>query len=88
MEINMAKLDETISVTECKDGFWLYDTTRGMNLSMRAPTKDQAFFEALKYYQNRLLEVENDLNTLQGKVNRVITELVGAEVAEEGYDQP
>ena len=62
------KYDDTLSVTECKSGFWLYDTTRGMNLSMRAESKDVAFFEALKYYQKRLLMVESELKELKEKV--------------------
>lgn len=34
--INSTKLTETLTLSECSDGFWLYDKTRGMNLSMRA----------------------------------------------------
>lgn len=33
--INSTKLTETLTLSECSDGFWLYDKTRGMNLSMR-----------------------------------------------------
>lgn len=66
--INHIKLDETISITECTDGWWLYDTTRGMNLSLHAKTKDAAFFEALKYYQKRLIEHEKALKGLRAKV--------------------
>jgi len=61
--------DDTIIVTEQKDGFWLYDTTRGMNLSMRAKSKDDAFIQALKYYQKRLLNVETRLHSLQDKID-------------------
>lgn len=31
-------LTKTLTLSECSDGFWLYDETRGMNLSMRART--------------------------------------------------
>jgi hypothetical protein len=56
--------DKTILLTEQKDGFWLYDTTRGMNLSMRAETSEAAFRSALLYYQNRLAKVEQELTGL------------------------
>ena len=66
------ELDETLSITECKDGFWLFDKTRGMNLAMRAKTKDEAFFKALKYYQKRLLKVEADLKDINSKVDNFV----------------
>ena len=66
------RFDETLAITECKDGFWLYDKTRGMNLSMRAKSKDDAFFEALKYYQRRLLEVEGSLRDLSLRINNFV----------------
>ncbi|WPK37415.1 hypothetical protein [Escherichia phage AV123] len=33
--INHKELNPTLSMSECTDGFWLYDDTRGMNLAMR-----------------------------------------------------
>lgn len=66
------KYDDTLSLTELKDGFWLYDTTRGMNLAMKKKTKEEAFFKALKYYQERLLKIEAELKTLTGKVDNFI----------------
>jgi len=59
------ELTDTISLTECRDGFWLYDKTRGMNLAMRAKTERAAFLEALAYYQKRLKEVGSELASLQ-----------------------
>lgn len=58
----------TLSLTECSDGFWLYDETRGMNLSMRAKTEREAFVEALEYYQERLTRVEGHYRELNKKV--------------------
>lgn len=57
-----------ISLTQHKDGWWLYDPTRGMNLSMKAFTEKDALLEALDYYQKRLLLVEKDLSDLSKKV--------------------
>jgi hypothetical protein len=76
-------LDETLSLAECKDGFWLYDTTRGMNLSMRAKTAEAAFFEALKYYQARLLKVEGELKTLSKKVDSFVSSVCPEDDGEE-----
>ena len=55
--IKNTKLTDTLTLSECHDGFWLYDKTRGMNLSMRAKTPTDAFVKALTYYQRRLSEV-------------------------------
>ena len=60
--------DDTLAITKHKGGFWLYDTTRGMNLAMREPTESDAFFKSLKYYQKRLLKVEAELSELKSKV--------------------
>jgi hypothetical protein len=61
------------------DGFWLYDKTRGMNLSMRAKTKDDAFFGALKYYQRRLQEVEAAHKDLAAKVAAFVDQFTDEE---------
>lgn len=50
-------------------GFWLWDETRGMNLAIRAETERDAFVDAIKYYQNRLIEVENAYKTLRSHVD-------------------
>ncbi|MED6573021.1 DUF1033 family protein [Escherichia coli O157] len=74
--INSKVLTNTLSITECTDGFWLYDETRGMNLSMQAKSEEAAFVEALEYYQERLQEVENDYNNLKAKVDHFIGQVV------------
>ena len=48
--INHKELSPTLSMSECTDGFWLYDDTRGMNLAMREKTEEAAYIEALEYY--------------------------------------
>lgn len=67
-------LTETLALSECKDGFWLYDETRGMNLAMRCDTERAAFIEVIEYYQNRLKEVEAELQSISTKVNRFVSE--------------
>ena len=49
--IRTKTISEFLELTECNDGFWLYDTMRGLLLSMRAQTETAALVEALTYYQ-------------------------------------
>ena len=70
------KLSATISLSECTDGFWLYDKTRGMNLAMREESKDLAFLVALEYYQKRLQDVESEYKTLKTKVDNFIEQFL------------
>jgi hypothetical protein len=74
--IHHTQLTGSLGLTECKDGFWLYDTTRGMNLSMKAKTAEAAFVEALTYYQKKLTEVEGSLYSLQSKVQSFVCQFV------------
>ncbi len=76
------KLSDTLSLCEYRNtksghfGFWLYDETRGMNLSMRAKTAQDAFVEALHYYQVRLKHVEGEHNNLKLKVDAFVSQFV------------
>lgn len=67
--------NETLSLSECTDGFWLYDETRGMNISMRAKTEQSAFIEALMYYQERLQKIEAEHKSILEKVNAFIAQI-------------
>lgn len=71
-------LNDTLTLSECHDGFWLYDKTRGMNLSMRAKTQTDAFVEALTYYQSRMSEVETEYRTLRGLVDAFVSNFTEA----------
>lgn len=77
---NVVKLSDTLSLCEYKSGghlgFWLYDDTRRMNLSMRAKTGTDAFIEALTYYQKRLTAVEADYASLRAKVDSFVVQFV------------
>jgi hypothetical protein len=70
--ISQKQLTSTIILSECSDGFWLYDKIRGMNLSMRAKTEENAFVDALTYYQNRLLKAEANYKSISEKVDLFI----------------
>ena len=69
-------LSENVAITECADGWWLYDKTRGMNLAMRAESRDSAFMAAITYYQRRLIEVEAGYSTLKSKVDCFVGQFV------------
>ena len=77
--IASTKLSDTLTISECHDGIWLYDETRGMNLAMKAKTRDEAFTDALSYYQERLSKVEKEYRTLQSKVLTFVEKFVDTE---------
>jgi hypothetical protein len=81
--ISHTQLTETLGLTECKDGFWLYDKTRSMNLSIRAPTLQDAFVEALTYYQRRLADVERAHASLTARVDAFVSQIKPDEIDEE-----
>ncbi len=65
---------DTLSLHECNDGYYLYDYVVGMNISMRAKTEQDAYIEALLYYQKRLVEVKKDYKTLNDKVEGFLSQ--------------
>ena len=77
--INNIKLTDTLTMSECTDGYWLYDSTRGMNLSMRAKTQEDAFVEAITYYQKRSKNVEAELEKLNESVSVFINSISNEE---------
>ena len=56
---------DTLSLHECTDGYYLHDYVVGMNISMRAKTEQDAYIEALLYYQRILVEVKNRLQNFE-----------------------
>ena len=71
--ISQVKLTDTLTLTECKDGYWLYDYSRGMNLSMHAKTERDAFVEAITYYQKLSIEGKKELNKLNSAIDIFIS---------------
>lgn len=67
--------NDTISLTQGNDGFWLHDKILGMNISMKAKTEQAAFVESLMYYQKRLKEIKSDYNLLYSKVDSFVGSL-------------
>ncbi len=71
----------SLCLSECTDGFWLWDETREMNLSMKAKTERVALVETILYYQRRLAEVETDRDAMRARIDDVLNAL-GAEETE------
>lgn len=71
--ISSVNLSDTLHLTEIGPksgdrGFWLYDDTQGMNLAMRATTREAALLEALRYYQTYLAKARAERNALHLQV--------------------
>ena len=77
--ISSEGISPTLTLSECTDGFWLYDDTRGMNLAVRAKTKTEAFVKALSYYQDRLGRVEKNYQELKQKVDLFVEQFTEEE---------
>ena len=70
---------ETLCLTECTDGYFLYDYVIEMNISMRAKTEQDACIEALLYYQKTLQELKLNYKTLNNKVEKFVSEFLDEE---------
>lgn len=79
LPISHTVLSPTLEITECHDGFWLWDDTLEMNLVMRADTRDAAFTEALTYYQEKLKETTTQLVALKTKVRAFVEQVTEQE---------
>ena len=84
--IRSIKLTDTLTISECKDGYWLYDKTRGMNLAMKAKTEQDAYVKAITYYQKRCAEIELRNNKIYDNVNKFIESLSDDEEVYMGCD--
>lgn len=70
--IQSLKLSDSITLTECSDGWWLWDQTRKMNLAMKAASKEAALLSALDYYQDRFNRLDAQHKDLKLKVENFI----------------
>ena len=74
--IRSIKLTDTLTLSECKNGWWLYDKVVGMNLGIRCKSPEDAFVEALTYYQERLTLAEGNLKSLSEKVEIFVDQFI------------
>lgn len=77
--INSIDLTDKLTLSECADGYWLWDDTRKMNLAMKAKTPQDAFLECISYYQGRLSEIETKYGELSKKVNSFVSQFTEEE---------
>jgi hypothetical protein len=70
--VTVISVKNSFNLSKGRDGFWLYDETRRMNLSMCALSEISAFMETLEYYQKRLKTVEKELYALHSKVENFV----------------
>ena len=69
--IKTTPIGDSLHLSECHDGYWLYDDTRGINIAMRAETENAALIQALLYYQRHTLKIENRNKVLVNAVNSI-----------------
>lgn len=68
--------NDNFSLSECNDGFYLYDYIAKMNIVMRAKNEQEAYMQALLYYQKKLSILKSNHEDLQGKVQTFISQFV------------
>ena len=73
--IRAEKLTDTLTLSERKDGFWLYDTTETWHIAARAESRDEAFIKAIEYYRHGLREQKKrKYEELRRKVEGFVTQ--------------
>jgi hypothetical protein len=84
--ISSIELNGNISLSECHPdsecrtvNWWLYDERAGMNIGMRAETRDTAFIEAIEYWAERATKAERAHSELAAKVNAFVGQFTEAE---------
>ena len=65
---------ETFTLTECTDGYYLWDRVRQMNIAMHAKTEQGALIEGLLYYQRRCAKISKDYKELDAKVQSFLSQ--------------
>ncbi len=70
--ISYTKLTPTLFLSECTDGFWLWDEDSKRNLSMKAKTAQDALVEALDIALERCARFEKAYAELSKKVNAFV----------------
>jgi hypothetical protein len=71
--------NDYLMLSECKDGFWLYDYFLGYNISIRANTEREAFVEAIEKYQKSRIILTEELKDIRCKVDKFIDQFVDYE---------
>jgi len=77
--IQSVKLSPHLTLSECHpdlecrvNNWWLYDERAGMNLAMRAKSRDEAFVEVIEYWAERAARYENAYTSLNAQVQAFV----------------
>lgn len=64
----------TLTLTECTDGYYLWDKIAGFNISIHAKSEQQAFIEGLEYYQRSHFNLKKEYRELDNKVQSFLSQ--------------
>jgi len=83
--IHNEKLNEHLTLSEChpdsecrKINWWLYDDRAygGMNIGMRAESRDEAFVEAIEFWAQRAMAAEKAYSQIKAQVDTFVNQFV------------
>ncbi len=64
----------TLTLTECTDGYYLWDNVAGFNITIHAKSEQQALIEGLEYYQRYHSKLKKDYKELNDKVENFLSQ--------------
>jgi hypothetical protein len=67
---------DTLTLSECTDGYYLYDEVIGFNTVMRAKTEQEACIKAITDYQKNYSSLQKDYKELYTKVESFVTQFI------------
>ena len=70
---NVFKTD-TLTLTECTDGYYLWDKVAGFNIAIHAKSEQQALIDGLDYYQRYHSKLQKDYKELDNKVQNFLSQ--------------
>lgn len=88
--IQSIQLTENLTLSECHpdsecrtNNWWLYDERAGMNIGIRATTRDAAFLEAIEYWANRAMESESSHKRIKRRIDAFVSQFIEAECGDD-----
>lgn len=85
--ISHTQLTPTLELSECKDGFWLWDATGQQNLAMKEKTAQDALVTALEDALERCARLEKAHAGLVEKVEAFVAQFP-AGIVEDDDEEP
>jgi len=70
---NVFKTD-TLTLTECTDGYYLWDKVAGFNITIHAKSEQQALIEGIEYYQRYHSKLQKEHKELSNKVDSFLSQ--------------